>query len=76
MQNPVQEEPDSVGARYRSVDQKKNEIFVVVEADTIVHPRTMVVHFEGASLRTAASQSHDLRIHVLSLRLKKPITPQ
>ena len=42
-----------VQAVERGIAEKENEVFVVAVADTVVDPRTMVVHFEHASLTNA-----------------------
>ena len=43
-----------VQAVERGVAEKENEVFVVAVADAVVHPRTVVVHFEHTRLTNAA----------------------
>ena len=50
LHNGVDEETDGISSDQRGVGEEENEILVVVETDTVVHPWAVVVHLECTCL--------------------------
>lgn len=54
LDKPKNDEGHGIHAGNECVEYEKEEEFMIANSDTIVHPRTVMVHFENAAFADAA----------------------